>query len=120
MVAGLHAVYEELIKVAQSGSTTYYSEIAPLAGLDMSSEVDRFRIAQILGEISEDEHRDGRPLLSAVVILKGENRPGEGFFGLAGNLGLYDGGDADQYWAQELGHVHRFWSQNVSSKPRPS
>ena len=120
MVAGLHAIYEELSKVAQSGNTTYYSDIAPLAGLDMSSEGDRFRIAQILGEISEDEHRDGRPLLSAVVILKGENRPGEGFFGLGKTWVCMTEAMPTSIGRKNLDVSTSFWSQNVSSKPRPS
>lgn len=110
MEAGLDAIYEELLNVAKGRRVTYYSDIAPLAGLDMNSEVDRIRIAQILGEISKEERRAGRPLLSAVVVLKDQNVPGRGFFDLASSLGLYDGRDDVSYWTQELRSVHQYWS----------
>ena len=77
------AIYKELIKVAKRNGTTYYSDIAPLAGLDMSLEADRNSISQILDTVSTSEHESRRPLLSAVVLLKGEEQPGKGFFDMA-------------------------------------
>ena len=44
---------------------TTYSDIAPLAGLDMGSQDDRNSIAEILGEISRHEYMLGYPMLSA-------------------------------------------------------
>ena len=76
------AIYKELIRVAKRKGTTYYSDIAPLAGLDMSLEADRISIAQILDTVSTSEHESRRPLLSAVVIGKGAEQPGKGFFDL--------------------------------------
>ena len=102
-------IHERLVDIARSRETTYYSDIAPLANLDMSLPVDRNRIAQILGEISTYEHHQGRPLLSAVVILKDENIPGEGFFSLAYDLSLYNGGDKDTFWLRELYRVWDCW-----------
>lgn len=106
-------IYQELTKVAQSGNITYYSDIAPLVGLDMGLPPDRNRIADILDEISRDEHANGNPLLSAVVILKDENIPGQGFFTLAGSLNLYAGDDKVQFWIQELRRVHNHWSRQT-------
>jgi hypothetical protein len=107
----MQAIYEKILRVAKDKRVTYYSDIAPLAGLNMSSEIDRIKMGQILDEISRSENLAGRPLLAAVVILKKrENIPGEGFFTFAKNLGLYNGGDDLQYWAQELDRVHRYWS----------
>jgi hypothetical protein len=109
--ADMQAIYEKILRVAKDKRVTYYSDIAPLAGLNMSSEIDRIKMGQILDEISRSENLAGRPLLAAVVILKKrENIPGEGFFTFAKNLGLYNGGDDLQYWAQELDRVHRYWS----------
>lgn len=102
-------IYQELVRVARRRDITYYSDIAPLAGLEMSTEVGRMRIAQILGEISTSEHESGRPLLSAVVILKDINIPGSGFFTLAESLGLYDGNDDVRYWLQEIQRVWEYW-----------
>ncbi len=100
------AVYEEILRVARSRGITYYSDVAPKAGLNMDSPADRKHISRILGDISTTEHKGGRPLLSAVVILRERNIPGKGFFSLAQELGLYHGGNDVQYWTQELQRVY--------------
>ena len=110
MDAGTEAINNKLREVAKSRDITYYATIAPLAGLDMGSPGDRDRISRILGDISTAEHDGGRPLLSAVVILRETNSPGVGFVSLAKDLGRYDGSDDDLYWAQEVRCVHDFWS----------
>ena len=76
-------IYEKLKEVAKSAQIIHYSKIAPLAGLDMSLPEDRNTIAVILDEISIHEHKEGRPLLSVVVIHKNDNIPGQGFFKMA-------------------------------------
>lgn len=43
-------------------------------------------VGYILGEISEDEHVAGRPMLSALALSKA-GKAGPGFFGLARALG---------------------------------
>lgn len=110
MDAATQAIYQEILRVARSGGITTYADIAPLAELDMSLLHHRTRIGSILGEISRAEHRAGRPMLSAVVILADRNRPGQGFFRLAKTLGLHTGGDELQFWVQELQRVHDYWS----------
>lgn len=42
----------------------------------------------LLGEISEDEHRAGRPLLSCLVRRGKDGKPGNGFYVLARQLRL--------------------------------
>ena len=103
------AIYEQIKAIARSKSTTYYSDIAPLANLDMSSAHDRDQMAHILGEISSREHEQGRPMLSVVVISIDGNKPGVGFFVLAVDLGLYDGNDDDPFWFEELNRVWEQW-----------
>ena len=93
MLAETLAIREELLRVAKIGSYINYSDVAPLAGLDMDLPHDRNEIADILDGISQAEHDAGRPLLSAVVIRRDKNKPGRGFFVLARRLGLYRGGD---------------------------
>lgn len=116
MRTGIQDVHEELIRVATSQQVVSYSDVASLIGLDMESPEDRNRIADILEAISQREHRDGKPLLSAVVIRKDKNMPGVGFFDLGRRLGLYGGGNDFQYWLQELRRVHDYWSR--ASRPR--
>ena len=104
-------IYDKLKAVAKAGQVTHYSEVAPLAGLDMSLQEDRNRIATILDEISTFEHHKGHPLLSAVVIHKEDNMPGQGFFTLGRRLGLHKGEDNFLFFIQELRRVHDYWNK---------
>lgn len=81
-----------------------------MLGLDMKSGADRGKIGEILGEISKAEHDEGRPLLSAVVILKEGGRPGKGFFALAKDLGHAVGDDHDRFFIHHLRKVHDYWA----------
>ena len=105
-------IYDKLKEVAKSGQVIHYSKIAPLAGLEMSLQEDRNHIANILDEISIFEHNQNRPLLSAVVIHKEDNIPGQGFFKMARGVGLYKGNDNFLFFIEELRHVHDYW-QNL-------
>lgn len=105
------AVYEELKRVARAQKTVTYSQIAPLADLDMSNAAHRQDIARILGEISTCEYKKGQPMLSAVVVLRDKNIPGHGFFTLAKELGVYAGNDDQVFWCQELSRVHQAWQE---------
>ena len=102
-------VYEELKRVARAQGQVAYSEIAPLAQLDMESPADRNQLSDILGEISLFEHKNGRPLLSVVVLYRDDNMPGQGFFRLARELGVYAGKDDIAFFVRELKRVHAYW-----------
>jgi hypothetical protein len=102
-------IYDELKRVAKAASYTTYSDIAPLAELDMDNPSHRDEIGQILGEISKYEHSQGRPMLSAVVIHRDNNMPGKGFFKLARELGVYAGSDDLKFYLDELKRVHQYW-----------
>jgi len=104
-------IYERLKQVARNRDRTTYGEIAPLAGLDMSLQRDRTEIGHILGDISRNEHEQGRPLLSAIVTLKDRRSPGKGFFTLARELGLMKPGqDEEAYWSEEVNKVFQTWA----------
>jgi hypothetical protein len=108
MDAGAEAIYRRIREVAKSCGITYYSVVSPLAGLDMGSQADRNRLSDVLDEINMNElqeNNDG-PLLSAVVVLKDKNIPGDGFFKLARELGRYDGNDDLMFWLKEVRRVH--------------
>ncbi|MFN3344234.1 MAG: hypothetical protein ACK412_01100 [Chloroherpetonaceae bacterium] len=72
----------------------------------MDSEADRQRIGAILDEISTNEHNEGRPLLSAVVVKQASGEPGEGFYKLAESLKGYP-----SFWKDELKKVHDYWKR---------
>ncbi len=109
-------LYDRLKEVATAQKVVYYSEIAPLVNLDMSLPPDRAEIGRLLGEISEHEHAQGRPLLSVVVISQDGNKPGEGFFKLARELQLYAGPDEDTYWNTEIKRVWAAWKRESECK----
>ncbi|MGE0709023.1 MAG: hypothetical protein AB7N76_00010 [Planctomycetota bacterium] len=85
--------------VARQGELIHYGPIADLLDLDMGLQEHRRRIGEILGQVSRAEHAEGRPLLSAVVVLAGTEMPGKGFFTLARELRLLRGKDDVTFWA---------------------
>jgi len=105
----VNSLYDRLMEVARAGKTITYGEIAPMLNLNMESQADRTEIGRILGEISTREHNEGRPMLSAVVVRKETQYPGEGFFNLARELGLHHGNDDLAFFVEELKRVHAYW-----------
>lgn len=107
-------LYDELVRVARNRGLTYYSRVAPLVGLTMDREEDRDQIARLLGEIARYEHQQGRPMLTSLVIHKGnDNNPGEGFYSIATELDIYSG-SRDQlervtFWSNQVTGVHNYW-----------
>lgn len=111
MDSDAQTVYQELKRLAKAGSTTNYSDVGYLIGLDMGSPADRNRIARILDEISREEDSQGHPLLSAIAILRERNIPGEGFFKLARSLSKQDQEDDLVFWLDEVRRVHTHWAK---------
>lgn len=105
-------IYEKLKEVARKVTVTYYSDIAPMAGLDMNLPNDRYEIGAMLDDINRHERELGRPMLSAVVVHKESLMPGQGFFTLARALGLFVGNDRDKFYIQELRKVHDYWASH--------
>jgi len=64
--------------------------------------------------VSAHEQNAGRPMLTALVVHRGnDNNPGEGFFSIAHDFGLYDG-SRDQmarliFWSNQVTAVHNHW-----------
>lgn len=105
-------IYTRLKEAARSGELITYGQIAPLANLNLQSQADRNKIGEILGQISTHEHENGRPLLSAIVVLSGDGCPSEGFFKLARHLGRYSGHSDEEdlaFFAREIKHLYSFW-----------
>jgi hypothetical protein len=46
------------------------------------------------------------------VVVQAENKPGEGFFKLARELGLFLGSDELAFWVKELNRVWDYWSSH--------
>ncbi len=106
------SIYERLKAVARMGHLVTYSDIAPLANLSMDDPGDRHKMAEILGTISTYEHSEGRPMLSAIVVLADVGYPGEGFFTLGRELGLHHGHqDLEDlnFFVKEVQRVYEYW-----------
>lgn len=105
-------VTAELVTAARYRGTTTYQAIAVLLGLPLKGSHMGREVGQVLGEISEDEHKVGRPMLSAVAV-NAAGRPGQGFFALARQLGRLDEGaskdEERNFWEGERDRVHGLW-----------
>lgn len=106
-----HLIYTELINAARYRGTVTYQEIAQIMGLPLQGNHMGKEVGYILGEISEDEVTQGRPMLSAVAVgVSGE--PGDGFYGFAKDLGLFSEGSLEskrRFWKQERDRVYKAW-----------
>ena len=56
-------------------------------GLNLDNTYEKSRLNEVIDEISEEEHENGRPLLSALVSVKGTKNQGDSFFRLCERLG---------------------------------
>jgi hypothetical protein len=74
-----HPVFCTLIDAAQKRHEVTYKQVATILGIHTPGNSMGREVGQILGEISEDKHAAGRPMLSAVVE-RVDGAPGEGFF----------------------------------------
>jgi hypothetical protein len=67
------------------------------------------RLFHFLGEISKEEHAEGRGMLTALVVHKhGDMQPGPGFFELAQEL-KQDTSDIVKFWVEEMKRVFAAW-----------
>jgi hypothetical protein len=101
-----------LKEVATAGKTITYKEIGQLIYLDVKKKGDLRKLSDILGEISEKEAEEGRPMLSAVVVSYDKQIPGKGFFNLAERLGLEELNERDEdFHRRELRSIHDYWKK---------
>lgn len=101
---------EAMIKSARRQETIAYSELV-LAVRSISFDPRAQAFFALLGQVAEEEHRAGRPLLSVVVVHKdGDKMPGPGFFELARALGR-SSNDRLELWMRELKETFDYWSK---------
>lgn len=109
-------IKEVLIKVAKRKSMINYTDLVKQSGvrLDMSNPHDRGVLGNILGDISWNEVKEGRPMLSSVAIHAGDFKQGGGFFDLAEELYSISIPSADaelKFGMEEMNKTHKFWSK---------
>src|SRR6266511_4745557 len=72
-----------LIEKARNRAMIPYTELVGLVKSVRFNAYDQ-RLFAILGQISVEEHEEGRPMLAVLVVHKtGDMQPGQGFFELA-------------------------------------
>ena len=104
-------VYCRLLNAARKKECVSYEEVGQIMGLEAHVGMVR-EIGQLLGEINEDEHRNGRPMLSAVAVEPTTRMPGEGFFQFAKELNTFAGEtdeDKREFWRDEIQRVYEIW-----------
>lgn len=109
-----------LIELARNKAnpTITYQVLSDKCGLKLNmrdNPHDRKILGQILGEISEYEHINDRPLLSALVIRAGDNYEGDGFYKLAEELGYGNWQKLKQEGEFEIKQMNEcidFWSND--------
>jgi hypothetical protein len=112
-------VYEHLVETAKGGKTISYHAVGQVIGLCADDPCERMIIGRVLDEISCSENAQGRPMLSAVVVLPEIGYPGKGFFLLARELGLNTYCDDRSFYAHELKRVHEYWKLARVEYPTP-
>jgi len=106
-----HLIYTELINAARYKGVITYQNIAKIMGLPLQGNYMGLEVGRILGAISENEVKKGRPMLSAAAVgVSGE--PGGGFYAFAKKLGYEFGEDKKSqriFWQGELKMVYDVW-----------
>ena len=111
-----HLVYCELIEVARNRGTTTYQRIAEIIEMPMSGSYMGREVGDVIGAISANEVEHGRPMLSAIVVNT-RGFPGEGFYWLAEEKGLYNPADyanPEDFWHEEQAKVYETWKREFS------
>ena len=105
-------VFCQLLHAAQHQTHIFYADIADILGPMGEDDDVAYEAAKLLGEISEDEHSAGRPMLSALVV-SGRAIPAATFFALArrlGKLASTDPADEMTFWMSEKNSVYDTWN----------
>lgn len=112
-------VRDMLIEIARKKRIIYYQELCDGCKLPLNmrdNPQDRLEIGSILGEISTYEYKNGRPLLSSLVLAR-SGEEGDGFYKLCEELGIT--GDWKRlkrdgvFAAMEIKRCHEFWDDNT-------
>ena len=101
--------YSILINAARHQGLTTYQEVAQAIGLPTSGNYMSSQIGGLLGTVSANEKKQGRPMLSAVAVgISG--KPGQGFITWAKKLGfLRESDDEQTFWENECKKIYEEW-----------
>ena len=109
-----YKVYSALVDAARDQKKLTYPDVAKIMGIAETGNYMAAETGHLLGEISENEHNNERPLLSAVVVKSKRGIPGPGFFILACQLHKLEEEATRErkkaFWDNELNQVYEIWS----------
>jgi hypothetical protein len=105
------AIHNRLVRLAQSGRTASFDEIASLIGADARGRVSPSKVRKTLCDISTYEHSRSRPMLSALVLESAGGSPGPEFFALARTLGRDPGNDEGSERRFLEAEIESVWGQ---------
>ncbi len=92
-----------IVRAGRKEELITYSDLAN-AITSIHFEPHDFAMNHLLDEISKEEDAAGRGILSALVVLKDERVPGEGFWATARDIGRIFT-DKWVFWAEEVRRV---------------
>ena len=88
----------------------HYSDFAAVLSTIQLSAPRFTNLPRLLEAVSRLEHENGRPMLSVLVVRQQDERPGEGFYGLARDLD-WCVDDEEQFFANEHRRVTEYWKR---------
>ena len=122
-------VRQLLIKLAQDAdldrpftATITYGNLCETIDPDQAYfKPPRYRgIGKALGRISSYEHRQGRPMLSALVVQAATHQAGDGFAALARSLGMQIQPGAElAFWRSQVEVIIQYWTGPGKDEPAP-
>jgi len=72
------------------------------------------RLTSFLEEIVVNEHTNGRPLITVLVVhQRGDQMPGDGFYEISEQLG-FEVINREAFWIQEFRRTLNYWQQQVN------
>lgn len=115
----INQVRETLIQVAKGKKMISYSDLARKSGLNLfipghSDPNDSYKIGKILEEIGEEEHKNGRPLITVLVHHSNSSSIGDGFFRLCDNLNIVtprNQREKEIFLIEQISSVHEYWGK---------
>jgi hypothetical protein len=109
-------VMAELVRAAQYRGVTTYQDIAVIMGLPITGSHMAKETGHILGEVSEDEAKANRPMLSALAVSV-KLKPSPPFFDLARSLGrLAREQDEEAFLEEEQCKLYDVWRRHLPKK----
>jgi hypothetical protein len=105
-------VYHALVNAARQRSRVFHAEVRGLLESMPGDPRLRPEVDEVLAQIASDEHRAGRPMLTALVVT-GKSIPGNIFFSWARDLGVLastDPAEEMRFWMAEEARVYDTWA----------